>query len=57
MTLNNRSQDPNEGDFIRWPAPSHRSAAVRGKGSDPEIAVDARRLRRYLDSLEGLSGQ
>ena len=57
MALNNRSQEPNEGDFIRWPGASHRGAAVRGKGSDPEIAVDARRLRRYLDSLEGLSGQ
>gem|GEM_PF-1898706 len=57
MALKNRSQDPDDGDFIRWPGAGHRSAVPRGKRSDPEIAVDARRLQRYLDSLEGLSGQ
>ncbi|MFM7219996.1 MAG: hypothetical protein ACKO21_07260 [Nodosilinea sp.] len=57
MALKNRSQDPDDGDFIRWPGAGHRSAVPRGKRSDPEIAVDARRLQRYLDSLESLSGQ
>jgi hypothetical protein len=57
MALKDRPHDPRDRDFIRWSAIGHRAAGAGRKRPDPEIAVDHRRLQRYLDSLEGLSGQ
>ncbi|MEB3252602.1 MAG: hypothetical protein VKO01_10780 [Cyanobacteriota bacterium] len=57
MALKDRPHDPRDRDFIRWSAIGHRAAGAGRKRPDPEIAVDHRRLQRYLDSLEGFSGQ
>ncbi|MEA5450724.1 hypothetical protein VB780_19245 [Leptolyngbya sp. CCNP1308] len=49
------SNDRRRGSFIRWSARS-RSSDQRDR-PDPEFVVDRRQLYKYLDSLEGLSGE
>ncbi len=44
-------------EFIRWTKTSRRTAQSREKVLDPGFAVDYQRLRRYLNSLESLSGE
>ncbi|MBE9111793.1 hypothetical protein IQ273_20510 [Nodosilinea sp. LEGE 07298] len=52
---NDRSGDRRQGVFIRWSSASRR----RGQRDlpDPGFVVDRKRLYKYLDSLEGLSGE
>ncbi|WP_155523518.1 hypothetical protein [Nodosilinea nodulosa] len=52
---NNRAGDRPQGSFIRWSAPSRHSSSR--DLSDPGFVVDRKRLYKYLNSLEGLSGE
>ncbi|HSM83150.1 MAG TPA: hypothetical protein VLS96_15780 [Nodosilinea sp.] len=49
------SNDRSRGTFIRWSAPARRSG--QRPVSDADFVVDRRRLYKYLDSLESLSGE
>ncbi len=52
------SNDPKDGHrdgFIRWSTPARRLS--HGSVPDPGFVVDRRQLYKYLDSLEGLSGE
>ncbi|MBU6229837.1 MAG: hypothetical protein KGQ93_09105 [Cyanobacteria bacterium REEB459] len=57
MGTRDGSEDPLDHEFIRWVKTSRHSAQSRGKAMDPGFAVDYQRLRRYLNSLESLSGE
>lgn len=50
-----RAGDRRQSRFIRWSKPDHS----RGQqpSPDPGFVVDRRQLYKYLDSLEGLSGE
>jgi hypothetical protein len=53
-----RSGDRRQGCFIRWSSPTRRhSGQSQGAAPDPGFVVDRRQLYKYLDSLEGLSGE
>ena len=50
------SGDRRQGRFIRWSSPS-RNSGQASAAPDPGFVVDRRQLYKYLDSLEGLSGE
>ncbi|MBE9136754.1 hypothetical protein IQ254_05975 [Nodosilinea sp. LEGE 07088] len=52
---NDRPSQRRQGGFIRWATPSPRHS--QGPMPDPGFVVDRRQLYKYLDSLEGLSGE
>ncbi|MGB3135194.1 MAG: hypothetical protein WBB18_00195 [Nodosilinea sp.] len=52
---NDRAGDRQRGSFIRWSAKSRRQGQLNG--SDPGFVIDRKQLYKYLDSLEGLSGE
>ncbi|MGF1567829.1 MAG: hypothetical protein ACFCVD_07135 [Nodosilinea sp.] len=55
MASKHRQDHRDDSTFIQWPAPTRRRPGHRPP--DPEFVVDGRRLYRYLDSLESLSGE
>ncbi|MGG6238245.1 hypothetical protein ACQ4N7_06350 [Nodosilinea sp. AN01ver1] len=52
---NDRAGDRRQGSFIRWSTSARRQD--QSDRLDPGFVVDRKRLYKYLDSLEGLSGE
>ncbi|MBE9155740.1 hypothetical protein IQ265_02680 [Nodosilinea sp. LEGE 06152] len=50
-----RAGDRRQGGFIRWSTPSRRQG--QPDRLDPGFVVDRKQLYKYLDSLEGFSGE
>ncbi|WP_156119966.1 hypothetical protein [Leptolyngbya sp. KIOST-1] len=52
---NDRAGKHRQGGFIRWTTPARQ----RGQADqpDPGFVVDRKQLYKYLDSLEGFSGE
>ncbi|MFZ4674966.1 MAG: hypothetical protein ACOYM4_04610 [Nodosilinea sp.] len=51
------SGDRRQGRFIRWSSPARRHTGQASAAPDPGFVVDRHQLCKYLDSLEGLSGE
>ncbi|MBD2427210.1 hypothetical protein [Phormidium sp. FACHB-1136] len=56
MTSSSRKQARCGRSFIQWSVVSS-SGQPPNRRPDPDFVVDRRRLRQYLASLEGLSGE
>ncbi|MEB3289517.1 MAG: hypothetical protein VKI82_06350 [Leptolyngbya sp.] len=56
MTASPRHSGHRGSPFIQWSAASSSGQHPRRR-PDPDLVVDRRRLRQYLSSLEGLSGE
>ena len=52
---NDRAGDRRQGGFIRWSTSARRQG--QSERLDPGFVVDRKRLYKYLDSLEGFSGE
>jgi hypothetical protein len=52
---NDRPPRRRQDGFIRWSTPASRQS--QRQVPDPGFVVDRRQLYKYLDSLEGLSGE
>ncbi|QQE64567.1 hypothetical protein GFS31_12480 [Leptolyngbya sp. BL0902] len=56
MTSSRRPDRRRGSSFIQWSAVS-ASGQPPSRRPDPDFVVDRQRLRQYLSSLEGLSGE
>jgi len=57
MTNIDRYRPMGSHEFVCRRVPANKSCRHRQLPPDPEIKIDGQCLNKYLDSLEGLSGQ